>query len=249
VQVTTLTARSDGSLVAVYGTPTGLQVSLRSPDGTWSEEAAIPDETGAVLSGPQSVLGAGDTVHLAYTRRDGTAWYRQIGADGSLTPPRQVSAEVGTTEADVGSVLPLVHLPETNATVIAYRKTDGTLWARRVGETGPLTDPERITDRPVVQNAVDSDQVGADAIAAHSRVHVLFIEDETGALYHTRSDARGEWTAPQAQVDTATVQWVRGQALRRGEESPAVYGYVYDAGSNGGSGRNWYADIPLPAEP
>jgi hypothetical protein len=249
VQVTTLTARSDGSLIAVYGTPNGLQFSIRSPDGTWSDGAAIPDETGPVLSGPQSVLGTGDTVHLAYTRRDGTAWYRQIGADGSLTPPWQVSAEVGTTEADVGSILPLVHLPETNATVIAYRKTDGTLWARRVGETGPLTDPERITDRQVVQNAVDSDQVGADAIAAHSRVHVLFVEDETGALYHTMSDARGEWTAPAVQVDTATAQWVRGQALRRGEESPAVYGYVYDAGSNGGSGRNWYAEIPLPAEP
>lgn len=249
VQVTTLTARSDGSLVAVYGTPNGLQFSIRSPDGTWSDGAAIPDETGPVLSGPQSVLGAGDTVHLAYTRQDGTAWYRQIGADGRVTPARQVSAEVGTTEADVGSVLPLVHLPETNTTVIAYRKTNGTLWARRVGETGPMTDPERITDRQVVQNAVDSDQVGADAIAARSRVHVLFIENETGALYHTMSDARGEWTAPQVQVDTATVQWVRGQVLRRGEESPAVYGYVYDGGSNGGSGRNWYAEIPLTPEP
>jgi len=247
--VTTLTARSDGSLVAVYGTPDGLQFSIRSSDGTWSEGAPIPDETGHLLSGPQSVLGAGDTMHLAYTRQDGTAWYRQIRTDGSLTPARQVSAEVGTTEADVGSILPLVHLPERNTTVIAYRRSDGTLWARRVGETGAMTDPEPITDRQVVQNAVDSDQVGADAVAAHSRVHVLFVEDETGALYHTVSEERGEWTAPEVQVDTADVQWVRGQALRQGKESPSVYGYVYDGGSNGGSGRNWYAEIPLPPEP
>lgn len=245
VQVTTLTARRDGSLVAVYGTPEGIQYSIRTPDGTWGEGTPVPNEAEAVLSGPQSVLGADGTVHLAYTRQDGTAWYRQIQADGSLTAAQQVTAEVGQTEQDVGSVLPLVHFSETNETVIAYRKADGTLWARRVDEAGSMSEPEPVTDRRVVQGAVDSDQVGADAIAVNSTMHVLFVEDGTGALYHTKSRAPGAWTAPSVQVDTADVQWVRGQALRRGSDGPSVYGYVYDAGSNGGSGMNWYDEVPL----
>jgi len=245
VQVTTLTARPDGSLVAVYGTPEGIQYSIRSVAGTWGDGVSVPNDTESVLSGPQSVLGADGTVHLAYTRQDGTAWYRQIQRDGSLTPARPVTDAVGQTEQDVGSVLPLVHLAETDVTVIGYRKADGTLWARRVDESGSMSNPERVTDRSVVQGAVDSDQVGADAISVGSTVHVLFVEDGSGALYHTKSRAPGAWTAPSVQVDTADVQWVRGQPLRRGSDGPSVYGYVYDAGSNGGSGMNWYDEVSL----
>jgi hypothetical protein len=239
VQVTTLTARSDGSLVGMYGGPEHIHYKIRSPDGTWGEETTIPSETGDPLSGPQSVRGADDTVHLAYTRRDGTAWYRRIRPDGSLTAAQQVSSKLGTAETDVGSVLPLVHLPETNTTTILYRRADSTLWARRTDADGRLRAPVQVTERAVVQSAVDSDQVGADAVAMGSSVHVLFIENGTGHLYHTRSDEPGTWTPATLQVDSLNVQWVRGQPVRQGD----AYGYVYDAGSNGGSGMNRYGEV------
>jgi hypothetical protein len=239
VQVTTLTARSDGSLVGMYGGPEHIHYKIRSPEGTWGEETTIPSETGDPLSGPQSVRGADDTVHLAYTRRDGTAWYRRIRPDGSLTAAQQVSSKLGTAETDVGSVLPLVHLPETNTTTILYRRADSTLWARRTDVDGRLRAPVQVTERAVVQSAVDSDQVGADAVAMGSSVHVLFIENGTGHLYHTRSDEPGTWTPATLQVDSLNVQWVRGQPVRQGD----AYGYVYDAGSNGGSGMNRYGEV------
>lgn len=239
VQVTTLTARSDGSLVGMYGGPEHIHYKIRSPEGTWGEETTIPSETGDPLSGPQSVRGADDTVHLAYTRRDGTAWYRRIRPDGSLTAAQQVSSKLGTAETDVGSVLPLVHLPETNTTTILYRRADSTLWARRTDADGRLRAPVQVTERAVVQSAVDSDQVGADAVAMGSSVHVLFIENGTGHLYHTRSDEPGTWTPATLQVDSLNVQWVRGQPVRQGD----AYGYVYDAGSNGGSGMNRYGEV------
>lgn len=239
VQVTTLTARSDGSLVGIYGGKEHIHYKIRSPEGTWGQETTIPSETGDPLSGPQSVRGADDTVHLAYTRRDGTAWYRRIRPDGRLTAPQQVSSELGTAETDVGSVLPLVHHPETNTTTILYRRADSTLWARRTDADGQLRAPVQVTERAVVQSAVDSDQVGADAVAIGSSVHVLFIENGTGHLYHTRSDEPGTWTPATLQVDSVNVQWVRGQPVRQGD----AYGYVYDAGSNGGSGMNRYGEV------
>ena len=239
VQVTTLTARADGSLVGMYGGPEHIHYKIRSPEGTWGEETTIPSETGDPLSGPQSVRGADDTVHLAYTRRDGTAWYRRIRPDGRLTAAQQVSSNLGTAETDVGSVLPLVHLPETNTTTILYRRADSTLWARRTDVDGRLRAPVQVTERAVVQSAVDSDQVGADAVAVGSSVHVLFIENGTGHLYHTRSDEPGTWTPATLQVDSLNVQWVRGRPVRQGD----AYGYVYDAGSNGGSGMNRYGEV------
>ena len=245
VQVTALTARPDGSLVGVYGGPERIHYRSRDAGGTWGDEITVPSQTGDPLSGPQSTLGTDGTVHLAYTRRDGTGWYRRIQPDGTLSAPQQVSDRIGTAETDVGSVLPLVHLPGSDTTVILYRRASGRLWARRTTGGGPLSAPEPVTERAVVQNAVDADQVGADAVAVGATVHVLFIEAETGRLYHTRSEAPGAWSSPTVQVDSATVQWVRGQPISTGSSGPTAYGYVYDAGSDGGSGRNWYGEVPV----
>ena len=245
VQVTSLTARPDGSLVGVYGGPQRIHYKIRSPDGTWGTETTIPSPTGDALSGPQTTLGANGTVHLAYTRRDGTGWHRRIRPDGSLSPPTQVTSGLGTAETDVGSILPLVYLPESNATVILHRRASGQIWARRMADNGTLSSPVQVTERPVAQSAVDSDQVGADAVAIGSSVHVLFIEEGTGRLYHTSSSRRGEWGAATVQVDSADAQWVRGRPLRLGSPTPDTYGFVYDAGSNGGSGMNWYHEVSV----
>jgi hypothetical protein len=245
VQVATLTARSDGSLVAVYGGPEKIHFKIRSPEGRWGAETTVDAEGPSVLSGPQSVLGANDEVHLAYTAQDGTAWYRRIQPDGTLTPREQITAGLGTTEADVGAVLPLVFLPGTNTAVILYRRANGTLWARRIVDRGPPTAPVQVSEHQVVQNAVDSDQAGADAIAADGTVHVLFIEQDTGHIYHTQSDATGAWSPATLQVDSVDAQWIRGRPLMQGSDRASAYGYVYDAGSNGGSGMNHYAEVPL----
>jgi hypothetical protein len=247
-QVASIEARPDGSLVAVYGGPQHIRVSTRSPEGTWGTSTVVDPDAPHRLSGPQTVLGADGVVHLAYTRGDGTVWSRRVHPDGSLTSPQKVSSDVGTDVTDVGSVLPLVHLPNTDTVVVLYRRTDGTLWARRIADDRTMSAPARVTDRPVVQSAVDSDQTGADAIAAHGTVHVLFIGEDTRHIYHTESPEAGQWKTGTPVVEGVTAQWVRGRPLHRGAETPSVYGFVYDAGSNGGSGHNWYAERPLKTE-
>jgi hypothetical protein len=229
----------------VYGGPNRIHYKIRGPDGTWGTDTTVPSKTGDALSGPQTTLGADGTVHLAYTRRDGTGWHRRIRADGSLSPPTHITSNLGTTEADIGAILPLVHLPESNTTVLLYRRASGQLWARRMADNGALSRPVQVTERPVVQSAVDSDQVGADAVAIGTSVHVLFIEAGTGRLYHTSSPRRGEWRTATVQVDSVDAQWVRGQPVSKRASAPTAYGYVYDAGSDGGSGMNWYREVPV----
>jgi hypothetical protein len=194
------------------------------------------------LSGPQAVLGENDMVHLTYTSRDGSAWYRTIQPDGTLSERKRISDRIGTTEADIGSILPLVYQPETDTVVIIYRVTDGTLWERRISDGG-ITDPVQITVQQVVQNAVDSDQAGADAIADGDDVHLLFIEDGSGSVYHTVSPEPGEWQPPELLIDDINAQWIRGNRLVGGGKP--VYGFVYDAGSDGGTGMNEYDTVSL----
>lgn len=250
VQVTSISARPNGSLVAVYGGPENLHYKIRGADGTWGDEVRVSTTTDDLLSGPQTVTDRDGIVHLAYTRSDGTAWYRRILSDGSPTSPQQVASGLGTAESDVGAVLPLVYLPDTNAIVIIYRTDDGMLRERRV-QNGRLTDPVQVAERSVVQNAVDSDQTGADAVGIGSSVHLLFIEEDTGRLFHTSAGGDRSWSPPTVQVDSVfgrpvTTQWVRGQAVTPRGTSSTAYGFVYDGGSNGGSGMNVYDEVPLP---
>ena len=240
-QVASLVARPDGALVAAYGGPETVLLKVRQPDGTWGREVAV-DPGGPVESGPHLALGAGGAVHLAYTDGGGAAWYRGVQPDGTPAPRVRLATGLGTAESDVGAVLPLVVL-ESGAVVVLYRKADGGLWERRVvGDA--LTEPVRVSDRAVVQNAVDSEQAGADAVGDGDTVHVLFIEEGTGHLYHVRSDGAGAWSPPDLLADDLRAQWVRGQPLVRADGT-RVYGYVVDAGSDGGAGMNRYGEVSL----
>ena len=129
---------------------------------------------------------------------------------------------------------------------IIYRLDNGELWERRVDAAGALSSAVRVTRRAVVTNAADAEQVGADAIGYGASVHVLFIEEGTGRLFHTWRNADGDWSTPTLEVDDADVQWVRGAVVKQHDKG-AFYGYIYDAGSQGGSGMNRYAEQPLPA--
>jgi hypothetical protein len=243
VQFVSVTVRADDSVVGVYAGPEKIHARVRAPSGEWGAEMAIDADVPPNLSGPQTVLGAADAVHLAYTGSDGTAWYRRILPDGSLTPREQIAAGLGTSEADVGSILPLVFIAETDTLVILYRVASGELWERRIVANGQPTGAVRVTERSVVQNPVDSDQAGADAIASGTDVHVLFIESESGHIFYTHTRENGTWAPAALAVDGIRAQWIRGTRLAVGGRDN--YGYVYDAGSNGGSGLNWFGDLPL----
>lgn len=243
-QVADIAMRSDGSIVAVYGGPEKLHVRMRSADGVWGDDKVIDADQPQRLSGPTLVSGHDDVVHLAYTGDDGSAWYRRIQPDGSLTPRQQVSTKLGTRAEDVASILPLVFLPDRDILSIIYRINAGTLWERRVNSAGELSAAVRVSEHSVVQNSVDSDQTGADAIADGARVQLLFIDDESRHIYHTFTDDAGNWQPATLQVDNINGQWVRGARIK-GDGEGRVYGFVYDAGADGGSGMNRYGEIPL----
>ncbi|WP_376693026.1 hypothetical protein [Wenzhouxiangella sp. EGI_FJ10409] len=242
-QVADIAVRSDGSVVAVYGGPDKIRLRVRSPGGQWGEERVIDADTDPVLSGPTIVRGGSDVIHLAYTADDGSAWYRRILPDGELSERVQVAANLGTASEDIGSILPLLYLPQSESVSVIYRTRDGRLHERRVEADGTWSDPLVISERVVAQNTVDADQVGADAVVNGDTVHVLFIEDRTGRLFHaSRSD--GAWGDGDLLVDGENVQWVRGAVLEMAGNG-RVYGFVYDAGSDGGSGMNRYGQLTL----
>lgn len=239
-QAATFEVRSDGSMVTVYVGDT-IQYSIRSTEGIW--EVPIIIEPGATpAAGPKTVLGPNDTVHLAYYRTDGSIGYRKILADGTLTQERLLASGAGTSRAEYGAVLPLLYIPETDTVVILYRLADGYLWERRIDSDGRLSTPVKVSDRTIITDAVDSQQAGADAVVNKSTVHVLFIDEETRSIYRTHNS--DGWQPAEVVIEDILGSWVRGNIYQR-SDGKRVYGFVYDAGSEGGAGKNRFAEIHL----
>jgi hypothetical protein len=139
-------------------------------------------------------------------------------------------------------VLPLIYIPESNTVVIMYRLASGRLWERRVVNDAPPTPAVRVTDRDVITDAVDSQQPGADAMLDGRTVHVLFIEPSSRSIFSTRDS--GSWEPSTLTVDKILGSWIRGNIYTR-RDGARVYGYIYDAGSNGGAGMNRFGEIVL----
>jgi hypothetical protein len=75
-------------------------------------------------------------------------------------------------------------------------------------------------------------------------VQVLFIEQSSGSIFHTRGSADRTWQPASLQQNGIRGQWIRGTLLAR-KDGAAVFGYVYDAGSDGGSGMNRFGTVFL----
>jgi hypothetical protein len=240
-----LVVRSDGSLVAFYVGPARIHHNIRSAAGAWGGDAVLDPDVGPNLAGPYAVLGANDTVHLAYYGTDGSIWYRRMRPDGTFTDRQRLATGAGTSRAEYGAVLPLVYVPETDTLVVVYRLASGALWERRIVKEGPPTPPVRVTDRVVVTDAVDSQQPGADAFADGHTVRVLFIEDSSRSIFSAHDT--GGWQPSTLRVDEILGSWVRGNAYTR-NDGTKVYGFVYDAGSHGGAGMNRFAEIVVSGQ-
>ncbi|MDQ8188023.1 hypothetical protein [Pelagicoccus sp. SDUM812002] len=243
-QGASLVVRSDGSMVAFY-VGESLRYSIRSVDGEWGPSHLVESGAAAVLAGPQAVLGSADTTHLAYFRGDGTLWYRSLDKDNSLGEAVPIAEGVGTGRDAFGSILPLAYLPASDTLVIAYQLSDLRLWERRIQAAGKPTRATAITQRPVVREAADSQQPGADLIVVGDSLHVLFIDDETGELYST-SDQQG-WGPAVLRVADVRADWVRGTSYPS-PLSGYILRYIYDAGSGGGAGMNRYGEFAIGLE-
>jgi hypothetical protein len=105
----------------------------------------------------------------------------------------------------------------------------------------------QISQHPVISNAVDSDQAGADVTVFEDKLYLVYISHDTQELYFTSIKNYEEVPPAEVIVSNIEASWVRCGILLEQPESPC-FGIIYDAGSKGGSGFNRYICVPLPAD-
>jgi len=243
-QTADITLRPDGSLVAVFAAGNHLQYSILEPHGKWSKAEFLNHDHPADFTNPSIVCLPDGTVDIVYKSMDGKGWNRQILMDNSITKPQLFTQNLGTSERENISILPLIYLPGKKTTVAVYRKSDGYLYLSARSSNNSWSEPTRVSDRPVVTNAVDSEQAGADLVAWGDQIIISFISEQNRDVY--LAIIRDFDTTPDTKLIIAGIDgsWVRGNILYR-QHSYSVYGIIYDAGSKGGSGYNNYISFDL----
>ncbi|HMA61460.1 MAG TPA: sialidase family protein [bacterium] len=243
-QVADITIRPDGSLVAIYGAENRLEFSVRNPDGTWEPSTPLDQKNPRGLTNPSLVCRSDGILDIVYKDTEGQGWHRQLLTDNSLTSSKIFADNLGTEASESMAILPLVYLPETNTTVAIFRQSNGYLYQRRKSKNKDWSKASQVSDRPVVTNAADSEQAGADVVAFGSQLYVAFIAQDNRDIYlSVMEDSKKEPAATRIVSDISGA-WVRGQILINQPNSP-VYGLIYDAGSKGGSGYNWFISHPI----
>ncbi len=243
-QVADITLRPDGSLVVLYGAGDRLHISICKPDGAWDSTTPLDPENPNGLTNPSLVCRPDGIVDIAYKSTDGKGWSRQLRPDNTFTVPEMFADDLGTTESETMAILPLVYLPATETTVAVFRRSDGFLYQSRKSQNNEWSKLSRVSDRPVVTNAVDSDQAGADVVAFGTQLWIAFIAQQDRDIYLSVPDGSEHKPAAERIVSDIDGCWVRGQILNHQPDSP-VYGLVYDAGSKGGSGYNKFISHPI----
>jgi hypothetical protein len=236
VQSVGLEILGDGTLLAIHADGPHITIRGRDPEGSWPIFSRM--ESSTRFSGIQAVR-AGPSVYIVYTEGNGKAWLQRIQANGQAGQRWLLSASIGTSEADVGSILTPVFIPGRNQIALVYREQEGNLSERRFDlATDYLSEPRIIVSDPVVQNAVDSDQTGADLVLEDDLLHLFYIPEKGRGLFHKQSNGTGKWSEPKLLVDEIEASWVRASTIESGN-----IGVIYDAGSLGGSGMNRYLEV------
>ena len=247
-QTADITIRPDGSLVAVFAAGNQLQYSIRNPNGTWGKAVYLSQNDTVGFTSPSIVCLPDGTVDIAYKSMDGNGWHRQLLPDNSLTIPQLFTQNLGTSEGEAIAILPLIYLPEKETTVAVFRQSDGYLYMCYKSSDNSWSEPAKVSDRPVVTNAADSDQVGADAVAWEDRIIISFISEKDRDIYLTVISDFYQKT-PDAKLIVSHIDgsWVRGNMLHH-QQGSFIYGIIFDAGSKGGSGYNRYISLDLENE-
>ena len=99
-----------------------------------------------------------------------------------------------------------------------------------------------------VPQPATGDKVPVRREVDHAVLSERCIPEEAGArffaqAYVNRNDAGG-WQPSTLQVDRILGSWIRGNVYTR-KDGANVYGFIYDAGSDGGAGMNRFGELVL----
>lgn len=259
-QCCTLAVLADGSIRGFYVdgvSPNRVRYKTRSTGGTWGSQNSVDDEANKDMISPFCVLGASDLVHLIYkdnTSGEGEIFHRSLNSSDTLSARETISTGIDAAgSGDNVPYAPPVFYDDSGVEVIAilYQK-DGSaalaeMFSKFIRDDASPGSEATATDNDVERDQGGSHQTIASATVDGKTVHLLYSENSTTDIWHAQNTDEGGWGTDVELKDAVTAEWVRAEVFTHssGNGGDKVIGYIWDDGSNGGTGRIKYNEVIL----
>ncbi len=258
-QCCTLAVLADGSIRGFYVdgvSPNRIRYKTRSTGGTWGSQNSVDDEASTNFISPMCVMGASDKCYVLYKDdTNGIIYIRDLNSSSTLSGRTTIST--GIDAAATGDNMPYappIYYDDGGVEVIGifYQKDGSATLAEMFSKylrDGSLGSEATATDKDVERDQGGSHQTIAGAAVDGKVVHLLYSENVSNDIWHAQNDDEGGWGTDVELHDAVTAQWVRANVFTHssGNGGDKVIGYVWDDGSEGGTGRIKYNEVVLVA--
>jgi hypothetical protein len=255
-QCAAIAVRSDTTIVAFYnsgdGTDDRVYYKIRSSGGVWGSENSLDNTATTAFLFASCVLGASDKVHIFYHEQDNhDIYHKSLNSSDTLSARELVEADAssgatlrwGMTEAiywdDSGDEIIMVAVRDESDkflyTIVVTN--DGSPETRKLA-TAAVAEKDQDSEQPTATLAID---------AATKTAYILYSGNVDYDLWRDKAVNDGGWGTDVELLADKTIHWVRARVFTHsaGNGGKKVLGYLYDNGSDGGTGFIWYKEYEL----
>ena len=265
-QSTAIVRRSDGDLVIFYirDNSTLDQAYYRiDTGGGWGSEQTLDTEASHDCRGISAIIGESDKAHIFYTMHDGgtgTMYHRSLDSGDTLSAREEVDASTGIGNNNKWVWTSPIYWDDGGVEIImvVYKDSDNLLYSVVVSDDGTPETRKAASDNTAMSDpgGTGSQQVTADLALDGTDAYLHYSDLTTQDLFRDTAANDGGWGTDVEELDSKQVDWIRSTSFTHsGPNGGArVVGYVYDNGSDGGTGFIWYdefviaeaaADLPI----
>jgi hypothetical protein len=265
-QTCALGVHSSGDKIAVYNK---LSTSDRlffkvDTGGGWGSEQNLEVTSGYNWHWATGIFDANGVFHVFYSGEDGVNGeiyhvdITEISTVWTLGSRESIDTAAGDgNDYDADIVPPVTWGSGASADVMmAYiDPDDDKLYSVVVTNNGSPGTRKALSDNAIAYNPGDADMPGftnsrqpaASLSVNGTDVYCHFSDGTTLDLYRDTAADDGGWTTDVEELDGKTVQWVRSHTFTHssGNGGKTVVGYIYDNGSDGGTGHIWYGELEI----
>lgn len=254
--------RSDGDKILFYIRDNGSQDHAYykiDTGGGWGGENTLDDEASHHCKGITTVMGEDDLIHIFYTMQEtgvaGTLYHDSLDSGDSLSGRQEVDANVGTGNDDRWVMTSAIYWDDSGneKIMVVYKDSDDLLYSVVVTNDGSPESRKAASDNTASADpgSTGSNQVTADLVVDGSDAYLHYANAADLDLYKTENPNNGSWITDVEELNNKTIHWIRSQAFTHnaGNGGDTVVGYIYDNGSDGGTGYIWYGELVIAAAP
>jgi hypothetical protein len=235
------------------GTYDRLYYDTRNTGGSWNGSPLLVDNTASTdFAHVMVTVGASDKVHIFYKdETNDTIYHKSLSSGGVPGSRHTVESDAIAGGISYNAMTEAVYWDNagTEELMIVVHDSDEYLYSVVISDDGTPDSRKAASDNTCARDCGGSRQTNATLAidAATDTAWLLYVQGSGQAgtnILRDSAENDGGWGTDATELSASNTDWVRAQVYTR--SGTKYLGYIYDAGSAGGTGFIEHAEYEIP---